>query len=613
MKSIGIKGIGCSIVLVALIWGIGAQAKEKVSMQRQIEQRQQLNDSRYKKIKELSDKAVARFLWEQEQSNYSGMIELLAINSTPYEIEYSPSALARLGDYDNRQMMSDAFLDSLLAVERNDYYECKRYSDKHGFAFRKGFSFPFSHRLKFSELVLDDGETLRIPELTKGEMEIKDIIRRGDTYCVPALEQKNAAQPVAVKGEFYTELPDKLVQFELNANDVGKIQEKDGYRVTLVEMNDFSYVIEVDVETNQNLTLREQDILGEAKAVNGQYVRKRVTEQVPMKNYRKVELLLGELINRAEKDNLTETEAREALTGLNQRLTEKGAPLYSAFAFHGPVDTAKVTILAGGEKRKKVETAVELPVYWFGSEASAGQAGLDGLPTIKATLPIYNHRPEVIADYVDLNAKIMHEEIDIRQRNITHDPGIKHPNQVFLHYPTVQSDLFIPIFDRYGVPDAENVAFFDADGKPLEVADDKNSAFRFTVSRLEYDPSGFTAPPARLKAVIPVLTAPNIIKENYSKSELPKGVRLDGNKLIIDYAEFTPREIQDVSSRMQKRRNQVFTKDSQGYLAEIAMQSITGEKREPVDIYYFYGEPESFEVWYQGETQTINFEFDIEL
>lgn len=613
MKSIGVKGIASGIVLAAFIWCIGAQAKEEVSMQQQIEQRKQLNDSRYKRIKELSDEALARFLWQQENSNYSGVIELLTLNSAPYEVEYSASALARLSDYENSQLMSDAFLDSLLAVEGKNYYECKRYSEKHGFELRKGFSFPFSHRLKFSELVLASGEELRIPELAKGEMETKDIVRRGDTYCVPALAKKDAAQPVTVKGEFYTELPEKLVQFELTAKDIGKVQEKNGYRVTLVQMDDFSYAVEVDAGSNPNRTLRKHDILGQARAANGRYVRHRLTDKTPMENYRKVQSLLGELIDKAENHNLTETEARNELSDLNKRLAADDTPLYGAFAFHGPVDTAEVTILAGGEERKKVEKTIELPIYRFGSETAAQQAGLNELPTVKETLPIYNHRPEVIADFVDLNAKTMHDEIEIRRRSISHDPGIKHPNQVFLHYPTVQSDLFIHIFDRYGVPAAENITFLDANGEPLQSSDGSDSAFRFTVSRLEYDPEQFAAVPARLKATIPILTAPNMIKENYSKDELPEGVRLEGNKLIIDYAEFTPGDIQDVSSRMVKRRNQVFAKDSKGYLAEIAMHSIPREKQEPVDVYYFYGKPESFEIWYQGETQPVDFEFDIKL
>lgn len=63
------------------------------------------------------------------------------------------------------------------------------------------------------------------------------------------------------------------------------------------------------------------------------------------------------------------------------------------------------------------------------------------------------------ASYVDLSAEAMHDEIEIRQRNITHDPGIKHPKQVFFHYPAVQSDLFIHIFERYDIADSSDVQF----------------------------------------------------------------------------------------------------------------------------------------------------------
>ncbi|MCP1337991.1 hypothetical protein NJR55_00165 [Idiomarina sp. M1R2S28] len=614
MKSIGMKGVGVAVVLATLLWHMDAKPKEKVSMQQQIEQRKQLNIARYKQLRTLDDKALAKFLWMEEESNYYGVMESLSLDMKPYEIEYSTSVLARLNDYDDSQTMSDAFLSSLLAVKRTDLMECRRYSNGHGFALRKGFSFPFAHELTFDALVLDNGEKLRIPDFTKGEMETRDIVRRGDAYCVPALDNKSASQPTAIKGEFSTELPEKLIQFELTADDVGKTQDKDGYRITLVEMNDYSYVIEVDVKTPPQTTLRKQDIIGEAKAKNGRYIRNRITDRIPVKNYERVESLLGKLINKAANGNLNKSEAQKALNDLNKRMAEdESSTLYSAFAFHGPFETAEVTILAGGESGKDVKQALELPVYSFAQKAPAKQIDFDALPTVKATLPIYNGGSEVNASYVDLSAEAMHNEIEIRQRNITHDPGIKHPKQVFLHYPTVQSDLFIHIFDRYDIADSSDVQFFDADGKPVTVIDDKNSAFRFTVSRLEYDPELFTAPPTRVRANISVLTAPNIIKDNYAKNDLPAGVSLEENKLTIDYAEFTPREIEDADSRRVQRRNHVFVKDSQGYLAEISTLSLPRQDGKPVDVYYFYGQPESFEIWYKGETETVDFELDVEL
>lgn len=131
-------------------------------------------------------------------------------------------------------------------------------------------------------------------------------------------------------------------------------------------MNDYSYVIEVDVKTTSQTTLRKQDIIGEAKAKNGRYIRNRIIDRVPMKNYERVESLLGELINQAANGNLNKSEAQKALDDLNERMgKDESSTLYSAFAFHGPVETAEVTILAGGESRKDVKQALELPVYSF--------------------------------------------------------------------------------------------------------------------------------------------------------------------------------------------------------------------------------------------------------
>lgn len=55
-----------------------------------------------------------------------------------------------------------------------------------------------------------------------------------------------------------------------------------------------------------------------------------------------------------------------------------------------------------------------------------------------------------------------------------------------------------------------------------------------------------------------MLIAPNLTKESYAKDELPQGVSLKGNRLIIDYAEFEPREtIKRKAYEQERRRNEV--------------------------------------------------------
>ncbi|MGO1329454.1 MAG: hypothetical protein ACTHT9_07300, partial [Idiomarina loihiensis] len=88
-------------MLATLLWQVDAEPKENTSMQQQIEQRKQLNNARYKQLRTLDDKALAKFLWMEEESNYYEVMESLSLDMKPYEIEYSTSVLVRLSDYND--------------------------------------------------------------------------------------------------------------------------------------------------------------------------------------------------------------------------------------------------------------------------------------------------------------------------------------------------------------------------------------------------------------------------------------------------------------------------------------------------------------------------------
>lgn len=616
MKFVGPKAISLLTlaVLAGVFWYGTGKTPEELPLEERIDQRKARHDTRYEHLQELDDQDLAQYLWEREKDSFYRGLEALSFDFEPSENTYSPSRLKPLEDYSTPSAMADAFLDSLVAMAVSNYAACTRYSD-YSFVLGEGFAFPFAHRLTLNTLSLNNGETLDVPDLmTRGEMQTRDVIRRGNVYCAPAIGREEAAQPATLAAEFHAELPDKLLEFELDADDVGTSQEKEGYHVTLLEMSDYSYVVEVTTDARQGTIVRSQDIIAEAWAANGRPIKLHATEDVRMESHRRMESLLDTLIDKAEKGDLTEAEAAQALDDLKQRNAQESAsPVYRAFAFKGPVNTARITILAGGESRKTVSRQLQLPVHFFASTTLDDNAGLSALPEIEETLPVYNNRREIRARAMDLRAAAMREDIEISQREVR-GPWADHPKGVFLHYPTVQSDLFIGAFDRYGVPDADDVAFFDKEGNPLSVADGEDDAFLFTADRLEYDPARFTAPPARLKASVPVLTAPDIEKTGYAKTDLPNGIRLESNRLIVDYAEFTPQEAEYMNERTaRKRSNWIFATDANGYLEEINMRRFHRPEGEPVEVYYFYGHPTGIEIWYPGPTKFVDYTFDIEL
>ncbi|RUO26521.1 hypothetical protein CWE09_07385 [Aliidiomarina minuta] len=610
-----------AIPVISAVLASGCTAEqEALSMQQQVEARMQLNNARHESIQQLEDPALAQLLLSEEQNNYYWMLETLAFNSKPYEIEFTQPQLQRLSDYPDIGAMTEAYLQSLLALTGSDYGECSLDSDRQGFRLHEGFAFPFPHHIEYSQMVLDNGEALSLSDTGNGQQQSADVIQRRDSYCFTAPRSESEPKPVTVSAEFFAELPQDVLEFEFSAADVGKSIVQNGYKVTLVELNEYSYVLEVNAADGTTTALQDEHVIAEAVTADGQYIKKRVTNRQRGDNTERVNVLLQDLIARAKKGELELAEARSELASLKEGFAEdQGTALYSAHAFHGPVDKARVTLLVGSEYNQEMQQDLDLPVYAFTPSAQTEELNLDAFPEIALTAPVYNHSTGVRAIDTDLDAQQMATQIEIRQRRIAlhSDPSLTFPAQVFLYYPQVQSDLFINIFERYKAPAASDVQFFDEQGTPLTVEADDDSgnkaAFHFTVSRLEYDPDRFSAKPARLKAIIPVLTAPDMIKDSYPKEQLPAGVRLNGNQLIIDYAEFEAREMEDISSRFVERRNQVFVKDSQGYLAEIDNMTLSRQNGQPVDVYYFYGEPEIFEVWYRGETTEVPFALDIGL
>ena len=603
-----VGGVFAATVVTALWIADGQSTAGGMSMEERLEQLKTTHERRIERIDEIADEQLSRALREQIFNHYYAALENAVFDSAPYEIEYSTPRLERLNDYASMTEMAKVYLDNFVAKPTSPNAQC--------FQVKPPFNLPVAHQLRMQTLTLADGATLQMPDIMSGRRQTPELRDRGDSVCFQATRAADAELPAGVTAELSTHLPDELVEFEFGPDDVGVTQRRAGYAVTLVEMNNYSYAIEVDVGSAGEGSLRDEDVLGEALAENGRFIQPRVTDKVRTEDFRELDELMDDLILRAERRELSVNQITEEIVALRDQIeAARGSTLYKAFAFHGAVEKAQVTLLHHDGGATELTHILDIPFY---SEfpAEEGEVVAENLPNIAVPGPVYNYDPALRAEFVDLTAEDMAENIEIRQRSISpqHDPGVAYPAQLFFHYPDVQSDRFIQIFDRYGLLEPSDVEFFDADGQPITLPDGGNDVLRFTVSRLEFNPQGFPQLPARVKVTIPVLTAPDMVKQRFSRNELPAGVSLDGNRLSIDYSVFTPDEMEDTSARRIERRNQVFGKDAEGrYLAEVATMTQPRQEGDPVDLYYFYGEPEVFEIWYRGEMKTVGFEIDIKL
>ena len=286
----------------------------------------------------------------------------------------------------------------------------------------------------------------------------------------------------------------------------------------------------------------------------------------------------------------------------------------------GPVATARVTLLPRKKTTNKVTHKIEIPIHFLGQQDNSDEIDLSTLPDIDLEGPVYDERPK---RRVDLTEEEMKQLIDIRYEKSRHLPEYQHTERIYLKYPPVQSQLFISSSDRYHfnlepkfkrVILTEMVKFFDDADETIELTRDKDEVFSFTTYGFAYTPEYMPESPARIEARIPLLTAPDIVKKRYSADNLPDGMRLDDNRLVVDYSVFTPEETLDGTWLNTKLRNRIFAKNAeQKYLQPFEnVILLEREDGEPVHVFYYYGQPESIELWYRGKTKVVDFNLDVE-
>lgn len=634
--SVGIIGV----MLSAGCAGSKEVRQEDRTVYEQIQQRDELHDARFEVLKGLEDEELGRALYGQEMSNFRWMMDVFVFYAGIEKVEYTQPEFFHLNQYSDRDAMTEAYLQSLVAVNSWDHDACMRYSNEQGFTLNPGFEFPFRYWLTYTDMVLDNGDTLSFSSTANGEPGSGDIIDMRKEFCFAEARSEKSPRPVAVKGEFYAELPEQIVNFELSAEDAGNTLEKEGFLVKVLEFSEDYYVVEISIEdgTDPAKLFKNEDILAEAVTDGGDYLASRATQREPMSEVYQENDLLEEAIAKAKKGNVDLEAVKKEFEAWQKDVKEvRAGKIYLARAFNGQVDKGLLTLMVYGEESQKVERKLELAVL-DAPYSRTYQIDLDELPELETTAPVYNDRLPVTASRAELTEQEIADSMAL-----LHFPGYEFEKQkqqgieptgvINWFYPNVQSDVFIESGNRVAASAMAGHKFFDENNEPVQDAAEvelkksgnlKNTdlgniefAYDFKAHSIEYYPERFTAKPVRFKAALPVLIAPNLTKESYAKDELPQGVSLNGNRLIIDYAEFEPREtIKRKAYEQERRRNEVFVKDSKGYLKEIKRQSLLfahGRNEPPVDVYYFYGEPETFEIWYTGDVKMVDYKVDIDL
>lgn len=173
----------------------------------------------------------------------------------------------------------------------------------------------------------------------------------------------------------------------------------------------------------------------------------------------------------------------------------------------------------------------------------------------------------------------------------------------FSHPRTFNDELLGSEFNAGDTP----LTFFTQDdkgqrGEPIELPDE---AFEIDPMHgvITYDLNLFPETPAYAVGSIPLFLA-NIEKKTISAQQLPKGLELKGNALIVDQKLF-PADAW-----------RFYAKDDSGqYLKEILAVSHGASNNGPAlfDVHYFYGQPSQLESYERSELNAVEYGFEVKL
>lgn len=519
---------------------------------------------------------MARFLQFME-------ISRIEAKTPPKATRYTTSALARLEDYTNPAEMAEVFLGTLIIETFSNSLKLQ-----------EAFSYPLPYEMDLNGVRLADGQIVTVSEAYFPERAEIQAVRPGSlidmVYDPSGAVPEGQALPTHVSGTFTAELPGAVLQVEFGANESGKTRQVGDYSVTLVKVDGHQVAVEIARIDGGMPEIDTALIYIEARDQTGQFLDDRGSGWGDPEDFNKLIKALDVALDAAVKGTLVEADPDT----LFEKISEIGGledskEIYGEVDFLGTPDRVRVTMLApaGGERISREITLSVLALERFRYAETPDVIAVSG--------PVYNHGIEAaLRDLpVDLTAKEIATGI-----SVVHS---EYGNSLTFNYPDVQSDIFIDGFSRFenNDPSLLSLTFLDAKGEPITVTDE--GAYEFTVNRIEYDPARFSHPPIRVTGQVPVQRLTGITRVAYAPDDLPKGLSIKGNMLLID-----PEVFPTVGEEIR-----LFATNGEGrFLSLLHEESIQTESGIRQKTQYYYGEIGGVVLLERGGIETLSYVFE---
>lgn len=530
----------------------------------------------------------------------------LKLDSKPLQTEYSEDALAVLKHYPTPQALVDTYINGLFVLHKDsssDYLTDLQPVFPFNFSIPAAFLFP--HGLEWQSVTLSNKRVIPFqPEWSETDPGIQlspsssNLTNPDDlTVTYPFIdgldvENKNQPQPVSLQGKVEVIAPRRLYSFDLTKKDVGQTRTNDNLSVTLLSLTNNH----AEVEFTNSLPMAAEvsetplnPLIVQAKDNTGQFLSRSGSINETAAQIAFYQKQLAQM-----QQQKVWSEAFEKQLDEDQRAFEKQQTRhYTKVYFNGPIETLEVSVL-DFSSATVTRKDLDLPVRRF-----------DHNTTEKAIQPL--NLPVVVYDDqapIWLKGATLGEEQLKKSVNITQSVDDLSAARIEFDHPRGFND---ELLGSSFSPGDSPVTFFTAgdNGKRDEPIELPPEAYQVDPLRgvITYDLNLFPETPAFAVGSMPLFLA-TVEHKTLDAHQLPKGLALKGNALVVDLKLFPAQDWR------------FFAKDDSGnYLKEILSVSHDASAEGPAlfGVHYFYGQPTRLETYQRTDLVTVQYGFEVKL
>ncbi|MDP4572464.1 hypothetical protein Q8O96_25670 [Pseudomonas sp. LPH60] len=530
----------------------------------------------------------------------------LKLDSKPLETEYGDDSLALLKHYPTAQALVDTYVNGLFVLRKSsnsDYLTDLQ--PVFPFSFNMPTQFPFPHGLEWQSVTLSNKKVIPFQaEWSETDPGIQlspsssNLTNPDDlTITYPFIEglevdNKNQPQPVSLQGKLEVIAPGRVLAFELTKADIGKPRQDGNIRLTLLTLD--RNVAEIELSNSAPLPAEANDValnplLAQARDSKGQILSRAGSINESAQQIAFYQQQLAEMQKQKAWSEAFEKQLEDEQKAFDQQHTNHYAKVY----FNGLVDRLEVAVLDFSQA-SVTRKDLDLPVHRF--DRNTTDRNIQPLPM---PVVVYDDQAPHYLKGAQLDEESLKKSVTISQS--VEDASAARIE--FNHPRTFNDELLGSEFSTNDTP----LTFFTQNekgqrGEPIELPDE---AFDIDPLRgvITYDLNLFPETPAYAVGSIPLFLA-TIEKSSINAQQLPKGLELRGNALIVDQKLF-PADAW-----------RFFAKDASGqYLKEIlaSSHSASADGTALFDVHYFYGEPCQLESYTRSTLDTVQYGFEVKL